>query len=118
MPDKYSRQSRIFRDLEIQDVCRVAIDDENNPATLGFWNIQSYLLASLEEVCRSVRFNLKELFSLEDSQPTDPRTTAAVKPAVFSVSAKDHVPACSIPWTLLASLRTVFPGNKSTERLS
>ena len=28
MPDKYSRQSRIFRDLEIQDVCRVAIDDE------------------------------------------------------------------------------------------
>jgi hypothetical protein len=43
----------------------VAIDDENDPATLGFGNIQSCLLASLEEVCRSVRFNLKTFFSLE-----------------------------------------------------
>jgi hypothetical protein len=52
MPDKYSWQSLMSRDLEIKDVYRVAIDDENDPATLRFWNIQSYLLATLEEVCR------------------------------------------------------------------
>jgi hypothetical protein len=34
MPDKYSWQSRMFRDLEIRDVYHVVIDDENDPATL------------------------------------------------------------------------------------
>src|SRR5690348_3426677 len=62
--------------VEIQDVYRVAIDHGNDPATLRLWNVQGYLLAGLEELCRSVRLNLRD-YQLYEAVEWEPGIRAA-----------------------------------------
>jgi len=62
--------------VEVQDVYRVAIDYKSDPATLKLWNIQTYLLAGLEEVCRSVRVNLKD-YALDEAIEWEPAQKAS-----------------------------------------
>jgi len=62
--------------IEIQDIYRVAIDYESDPATLKLWNTQTYLLAGLEEACRSVRVNLKN-YDLDEAIEWEPALKAS-----------------------------------------
>jgi hypothetical protein len=60
----------------VRDIYRVAIDYESDPATLKLWNTQSYLLAGLEEVCRSVRVNLRD-YRLDEAIEWEPALRAS-----------------------------------------
>jgi hypothetical protein len=62
--------------LEIQDIYRVAIDYENDPVTMKLWNVQNYLIASLEELCQSVRVNLKN-YHFDEAIEWEPGIRAA-----------------------------------------
>ena len=62
--------------VEIQDIFRVAIDYENDPVTMKLWNVQNYLIASLEELCRSVRVNLKD-YQFDEAIEWEPGIRAA-----------------------------------------
>jgi hypothetical protein len=62
--------------VEIQDVYRLAIDYESDPVTMKLWNVQNYLIASLEELCRSVRVNLKD-YHFDEAIEWEPGIRAA-----------------------------------------
>jgi hypothetical protein len=54
----------------------VAIDYENDPVTMKLWNVQNYLIASLEELCQSVRVNLKD-YQFDEAIEWEPGIRAA-----------------------------------------